>query len=365
MSLKNKHFYWLDACRFIAAFMVLISHCRNVFFPEYGALPEEQHNLLSMMFTLFCRLGHEAVIVFFVLSGFLVGGRGLERIKNGTMNVGSYIIDRFSRITPPLLMAILFCGITSWITGRIEFSLPCAIGNLFCLQGICCPNLVSPFWSLSYEVWFYVILGSLSILAKSINDNTKLWALIIFVCAVSVFVFGLKMHYLLIWFMGAFSYIKKPNNKNTYVTLLSFLGLIVTVLFWQLSKDTHYLKCVLIGTNKEFVEIIMALMVCLFIQQIILYEPHSRFTTFVEKKLGEMAKFSYTLYLSHFLVFYWITTFLWHEDICQFTLTGLSIFVAVVCLTMIGCYWIYFVSERFSPNIRQYLKRQFQISYED
>lgn len=101
MGEKKNKFLWLDSLRFIAAFMVLLSHARNTFFPAFGDLPASQHNILTMAFTLFCRMGHEAVIVFFVLSGFLVGGRGFERIKEGKMHVGSYTIDRFSRITPP------------------------------------------------------------------------------------------------------------------------------------------------------------------------------------------------------------------------------------------------------------------------
>ena len=103
MEIQNtkSHYYWLDALRFIAAFMVLLSHARNTFFPAYADLPAGQHNIFSMAFTMFCRMGHEAVIVFFVLSGFLVGGRGLERIQGGSMNVGSYAIDRFARICPP------------------------------------------------------------------------------------------------------------------------------------------------------------------------------------------------------------------------------------------------------------------------
>lgn len=100
---EREHFYWLDALRFIAAFMVLLSHARNTFSPPFGDLPADQHNLLSMAFTMFCRMGHEAVIIFFVLSGFLVGGRGFERIQNKTMNVKSYAIDRFTRIYPPPL----------------------------------------------------------------------------------------------------------------------------------------------------------------------------------------------------------------------------------------------------------------------
>ena len=87
------YFYWLDSLRFIAAFMVLLSHARNSFFPAFGDLPTDKQNIFSMAFTMFCRMGHEAVIVFFVLSGFLVAGRGLERIENGSMNVRNYAID--------------------------------------------------------------------------------------------------------------------------------------------------------------------------------------------------------------------------------------------------------------------------------
>ena len=68
-NIKKTHFYWLDAIRFIAAFMVLLSHARNTFFPAFGDLPAEQHNIFSMVFTMFCRMGHEAVIVFLCYPG--------------------------------------------------------------------------------------------------------------------------------------------------------------------------------------------------------------------------------------------------------------------------------------------------------
>ena len=87
--------------------MVLLSHSRNTFFPAFGDLPSEQHNVVTMAFTMFCRMGHEAVIIFFVLSGFLVGGRGFERIMNCSMNVKSYVIDRFAS-SPIIGSSILF-----------------------------------------------------------------------------------------------------------------------------------------------------------------------------------------------------------------------------------------------------------------
>lgn len=109
---KQLHYYWLDTLRFIAAFMVLFSHSRNDFFLPWGDLPPEQHGLLQFIFYTLGRLGHEAVVVFFVLSGFLVGGRGLERISDKTFHVKSYAIDRFARIYPPLLAAVVLYFIT-------------------------------------------------------------------------------------------------------------------------------------------------------------------------------------------------------------------------------------------------------------
>lgn len=357
--MNNKvHYYWLDALRFIAAFMVLLSHARNTFFPAFGDLPVGQQNIFSMAFTMFCRMGHEAVIVFFVLSGFLVGGRGFERMKNDTMNVGSYAIDRFARIIPPLLAAIIFYYITSLVIPGTPFSWVTAIGNLFSLQGICCKSLVSPFWSLSYEVWFYIILGALAVLLKAKKDGKIILGLIVFVAATSVFVLGLKMHYLLIWMMGAVAYLARPQKKSKWVLILSLFGLFASILYWQLSKDTKSIEFAVESTNEQLVELIMSLMVCLLIQQVLLFEPSRKVSKWIEKKIGGMAKFSYTLYLSHRIVFLWIIAFVWPKDSCQFTVLGILHFLIIIVTTLFTCWLLYLISERYSPALKKYMKKQ-------
>lgn len=353
---KRQHYYWLDALRFIAAFMVLLSHARNTFFPAFGDLPLEQQNVFTMAFTLFCRMGHEAVVIFFVLSGFLVGGRGFERISDGTLNVKSYAIDRFSRIYPPLMAAVLFYYITSLFIPDTPFHWPTALGNLFNLQGICCKSLVSPFWSLSYEVWFYIVLGLLAMSLKAPKDIKRLLYTVLFVASVSVFVLGLKMHYLFIWLMGALAYLSKPKEKNKVVLFISIAGLVIAILYWQLSKDTRSLDFSVEGTNKELMEIIMSLMVCLLIQQAILFEPKKRIGKCIEKRLGKLATFSYTLYLSHRIVFLWIVAFVFPQDACQFTIKGVLIFLAIILMTLLCCWTLYLFSERYSPHIKKYLK---------
>ena len=312
-----------------------------------------------MAFIMFCRMGHEAVIVFFVLSGFLVGGIGFKRIVDGSMNVSNYTIDRFARITPPLLVSILFYYITSLVIPGTSFSWATAIGNLFSLQGICCKSLVSPFWSLSYEVWFYIILGALAVLLKAKNDCKKIFCLIVFIAATSVFVLGLKMHYLLIWMMGALAYLVRPKKKDKRVLQLSLVGLFTSILYWQLSKDTRSIGFAVDQTNKELIEVIMSLMVCLLIQQLILFEPKKSFIKWIEKKVGGMAKFSYTLYLSHRIVFLWIIAYVWPKGSFQFTIFGIMQFLIIIMTTMLVCWLQYLVSERYSPTIKMYIKKRF------
>lgn len=355
-GVNKSHFFWLDAIRFVAAFMVLLSHCRNTFFPEYGDLPAEQHSIATMLFTFICRMGHEAVIVFFVLSGFLVGGRGWENIKSGTMQVKSYAIDRFARIYPPLIAAVIFCGITSFVTRGIEFNWGCAIGNLLNLQGICCGSLVSPFWSLSYEVWFYIILGTLSVLLLTDSEKNKLISFTMFFGTLSVFVMGLKCTYLIIWVMGAIAYMTRPKKTNVSVLILSLLGVAGGILYYQLSKDSHFLGFAFKGNNRELIEMIIAFAFCLFIQQVILFEPQTIVAKSIEKLLGNMAKFSYTLYLSHRIVFLWIIAYIWPENVCDFTTKGLMIFLYIIALTLLCCYILYFVSERHTSIIKRKLK---------
>jgi peptidoglycan/LPS O-acetylase OafA/YrhL len=56
------------------------------------------------------RLGGEAVLLFFVLSGFLVGGRIIRRAKSRTFSLKDYSVDRCSRILLPLIPATPAAG---------------------------------------------------------------------------------------------------------------------------------------------------------------------------------------------------------------------------------------------------------------
>lgn len=348
---------WLDAIRFIAAFLVLVGHTRNDFFMTYGTLPAEQQGIISFLFYSVGRLGHEAVIAFFVISGFLVGGRGLERIYKGSFERTSYVIDRTVRIVIPLVAAIVFCCITYIIIGK-DFSYWTVLGNLFSLQGILCHNLISPFWSLAIEVWFYVLLFSISLIV-----DKKLLGLIISFISALVFV-KLGPYYLLLWFMGAFAYLCKPivgGVGKSWILYTSFIGICVFCVLSLMGTDSGAV-ILPFKPNREMMGLFMSFFMCLFIQQVILVQPNSRFTKKLNSVFSYLADFSYTLYLTHRITLLLIFKYLYKKNSAAFDMQGLLRFAIIIAICLVVSWLIYLISEKHTAKVKLLIKSQFKIN---
>ena len=165
----------LDLVRGGAALLVLLSHARNLFFRDYRDLGSYQ-TLTNRILYFLTGLGHEAVIVFFVLSGFLVGGSVLKAsIK---FSWPTYLVARTSRlyvVLIPALLVVFVCdsigpmlsGGQFWYASVLphfnsapfsaSISAKIFLGNLLFLQTILVPPFGSdgPLWSLANEFWYY------------------------------------------------------------------------------------------------------------------------------------------------------------------------------------------------------------------
>ena len=144
----------LEALRGFAAVYVVFHH----------TLPREIL-LGSVDIGLLFRFGQEAVILFFLLSGFVIHysfGRGADK------SFGTYFWKRALRIYVPLLVALPMSWLfASWSTGGFIDPNPGRLmGNLAMLQDWAWakPNVLvniymqnGPLWSLSYEWWFYML----------------------------------------------------------------------------------------------------------------------------------------------------------------------------------------------------------------
>jgi hypothetical protein len=104
----------LDLLRAIAAFAVVAGHARAFTFESFTELREAAIDVgfVTKMFYLGTGLGHQAVIVFFALSGFLVGGKVLSDLFSHRFNWSIYVTRRLTRLwivlIPALAATLLF-----------------------------------------------------------------------------------------------------------------------------------------------------------------------------------------------------------------------------------------------------------------
>jgi peptidoglycan/LPS O-acetylase OafA/YrhL len=191
----------LDLIRGLAALLVVLVHVRQTAFVDYTALPPTTHGVSTALFYGLTRSGNEAVLVFFVLSGLLVGGQIVSRVMNGRFDWANYAIDRVSRIFLPLIPAVLISAALGYLVlghwpGPLQM-----LANAFGLNGVVTETMIEnrPLWSLAYEIWFYVIGGAL---AYIFSRGPNLWSVGL-LSAGTFCMAALDSRYFLFWGLGS------------------------------------------------------------------------------------------------------------------------------------------------------------------
>lgn len=149
---------YLDLTRFLAAVMVVLAH-----FAYFGVVPKGAWGVVPEM-------GREAVIVFFVLSGFVIAASAARRRPCAR----AYALARLSRlysVALPVLLLGLSCALAmraftdavppdSYVLDKLHLYLPfhlLFLGQHWSLAET--PPFMEPYWSLSYEAWYYLLFG--------------------------------------------------------------------------------------------------------------------------------------------------------------------------------------------------------------
>ena len=354
MEIK-KHYYWLDLIRFLAAFTVLLAHYRGAFFVEYRLLPENQKNILSTLFFFLTRLGEESVLIFFVMSGLLVGGRAIEKILNNKVDVAKYILDRSVRILLPLFASIVLVVIIDLIIGnRIPFL--DILGSVLSFQGLftdCYSN--APLWSLAYEIWFYVIMAGIMLLLKGKKEKNKLWGLVLVVLVLSFFT-KLSTVYLFLWFIGAFVFfLSSFQGKRRSVVFLIFILLCFFMVLSQLTSESKTSLPILFSKlDKDLIKICLGLTAAIFISAMKDIKPVTEIGIYVEKIGSKLAKFSYSLYLTHYPLMYLLLAWGVPKS-TELSLTSIMYFTLTISIAIVISYVMYFLAEKHTDSIKKYL----------
>ncbi len=99
---------WLDLFRWMAAVAVVMGHVSHRLFIRLAEVPHDARSPVFYLLGGLSAFSAPAVIIFFVLSGFLVGGGSLRRYRrSGRIDFGDYLLARLTRLWVVLLPALL------------------------------------------------------------------------------------------------------------------------------------------------------------------------------------------------------------------------------------------------------------------
>ncbi|HEX8461755.1 MAG TPA: acyltransferase [Segetibacter sp.] len=219
---NGKTSIFLDAIRFIAAFTVFLAHAQAIWFPEKELDPTPSH------------LSHGAVVVFFVLSGFVIA----HTTTNKKRGIKEYMAARFSRLYSIFFPAIIITIICSFVLyylhpvlwheydrGKSFFRY--SISLIFCNEiwlFSSAPKINGPIWSLSYEFWYYMIFGLFFYRKKGLPN--------LIIPALACLIAGPKIILMMfIWLTGWLVYfLPRPKLKPEASWLVVFFLMLCSIL---------------------------------------------------------------------------------------------------------------------------------------
>lgn len=292
---------YLDVVRFAAALVVALSHVWRMVFPAHP-LPWP---------------GHDAVVVFFVLSGLVVAHAASDG-RPATV----YVQHRLARLWSVTLPAIALSAIAAaLIPGDVAIDAappplehwaaiwwPALLNTLFLAQSWSLdvvPPYDSPFWSLSFEAWYYVLFG---IWTYAAPRGRLMWT------GLGAIVAGPKILLLLpIWLMGVAIYRARIRLSTRWAAALFAISIVAGLAFFRLdlsigirnamTRAMPALMGQLHGANQFVGDTLLGLIVSLNFVAAANLAPWLARLQPISRPCRTAASFTFSLYLYHMPAF--------------------------------------------------------------
>ncbi len=314
------------------------------------------------------RFGHQSVMLFFILSGFVIHLRYSNQIANNSFesfDTLNYLKRRAKRIYPPFIFALLLAFVLDTIGMNLGFSIYegktlnivinqninhinhdflTFLGNLAFLLKTHVPVFATVLtsWSLKYEWWFYMIYP----LMLFVNRKTVLGTLgLVISLQIYAFYFPINLLFLslfneicsvlLLWWLGtvlADIYTKRLLIPMKYLSILTIF--LLTVLF--ANKMPIYLQ--------PYLDLFCAIGFVGLIALLFQLQSLNISLKFLEK-FKFLGDFSYTLYIIHFPIVVFISGWVLKNNNNQFPAT-FEWFFAVTAFCLVVSYLVHLVVEK-------------------
>lgn len=350
---NNTHFEALELIRGIAAVFVVIGHSRSLLFLPYNET--NTRNVIAQFFYFITGFGHQAVVVFFVLSGFLIT---LSLLKSREQNFREYLLLRVCRLWVVLIPALLFTFICDYIglindvngiySGGLDSELSLTItaqrdfgtfgANMLFLQGLISDNYGSnsPLWSLAYEFWYYMLFPFILYGIRSFSNNNILIGVgnfIVFSLLLLVLYRFNKSLIMMfpIWLLGAIGAYLYFIGSNVNKVLGNYRYLIL-LLFFTVLFSTRFLS------NDILLDYYFGVMTLIFILSILNVKFKSSNWSCLSSNLSNI---SFTLYLTHFPLIIVLSTIALENYRYELSFIGMVYYLIFNLLAFIVAYFFY------------------------
>lgn len=369
---NNNHYFVFDILRGISALLVCANHLRSALFTNFGSLTSS--NIFDRLFYFATSLGHQSVIVFFVISGFLIGGAIIKNRES--FNTSTYSINRLTRLYTVLIPALLLTAIIDsflssnhpealgqyymqWSSGptidNYSNTLLTFFGNFFFLQNIFVSTFGtnSPLWSLSYEFWYYVtfplfLIPMLSLL-KKINTKTHSAVhvtLLVIAGLILLFMpFETKIGFI-IWIIGALIVLFQKLQFPVSLKFLSFVIFTASLLSLKVAPIK--------SLNPHLQDLYLTITFAFFLITNLnsKYTPIHKFQA-IPKIINFLSNISFTLYLFHFPLIVLLATKFIGKTPLQPDLQGYLTYAAFLTVILILCYSLWWIFERNTAYVKK------------
>lgn len=314
----------LDSLRGLAALAVFLSHIMLIFNLSFYALVLFEFGPFRALVA-----GSEAVMLFFILSGFVLS---LPFYKRKSFAYNTYVIKRICRIYIPYIFAVILAfvckelfydgrisGLSDWFNGLWDTSITSKeIVNHLLLVTNFSSNLNVVVWSLVHEMRISFVFPFVMLILLRVNSIKGI--ILAFSCSVLsvIFVFltnadylgtelFVSIHYTALFIVGALLAKHRKYLINSYKNLsrnIKVLLFFVGIILYVYAHPSFVLNMLIPDMHPFYRTVIDSWLIaggaCILIVSALSAGAFSRLLN--NKFINYLGKISYSLYLTHIVV---------------------------------------------------------------
>jgi peptidoglycan/LPS O-acetylase OafA/YrhL len=300
LTMNKSTSLYLDFIRFSAALVVMLSHLGGSTWT--GGLGWQ-----------FLPFGEPAVVIFFVLSGYVIAYAVSEKERSADV----YLINRLARIYSVVIPALVLTAILGEVgylvypdhnwgyRSLLAYLQAATFTNQLWFSSIE-PGNNGPYWSLGYEIWYYVLFG----ISFFVRGKLKIPLTLVGMVLVGPRILMMMPS----WLMGMAAYhISKKARLGVKTSFIAWIATFIPLLLatgltlykYHMCHCTNWLETASVRPPSEWhAYIVDGLLGLVFSANFLFFSWSSsiwdKITKFIHKPISWLAGATFTLYLVHY-----------------------------------------------------------------